>query len=366
MTPRGRSTRKRGWPDNLYESKGYYSYRNPVTREWFGLGRNQSEAFNQAVEANLHLAGQLKKERLVDRIAGTTGKTVADWAVKYDEILAERTLSNNTLRQYKTWSKKMVAMLGADTKLRAVTALQVSEGLEAIVKSDRTSTAKVLRGFMRESFAAAAVKGWRDENSNPVRETKSTPVKVKRSRLTWEIFEKVRAASDSVWFRNAMELALISGQSRFEIAAARFKDIREGSWWIEREKTGAKIRLPVEIRLERLGKSLEDVIAQCRSTGVLSHYLVHQVERVGRNRPGSRLVSDTLTRKFTETVTDLRLDFGGKGAPTFHEIRSLSARLYGEQGNVNVQELLGHKSERTTLIYTDGRGEWINVKVGTV
>jgi integrase len=50
--------------------------------------------------------------------------------------------------------------------------------------------------------------------------------------------------------------------------------------------------------------------------------------------------------------------------PTFHEIRSLAARLYEKQGNVNVQVLLGHSDPETTRLYTDSRGtEWADVKI---
>lgn len=52
----------------------------------------------------------------------------------------------------------------------------------------------------------------------------------------------------------------------------------------------------------------------------------------------------------------------GKTPPTFHEIRSLSARLYDEQG-IDAQALLGHKSPDMTAVYRDVRGaEWIEVK----
>ncbi|ARJ67816.1 hypothetical protein WV31_20265 [Magnetospirillum sp. ME-1] len=54
----------------------------------------------------------------------------------------------------------------------------------------------------------------------------------------------------------------------------------------------------------------------------------------------------------------------GKTPPTFHEIRSLAARLYTEQG-INAQALLGHKSADMTSIYRDVRGsEWIEVQTG--
>lgn len=364
MTPRKRSNRKAGWPANLYESKGYYSYRNPQTHEWFGLGRDRGYAIDQALEANLHLAGTLRKERLIDRISGTAGRTVADWGAKYLEICAEQKLALNTMKAYGTRTRHMIALLGADTKLKAVTALQVSEGLESLVKSGRASTAKALRGFMRESFAAANVKGWREDN--PVRDIRGPSVEVQRARLTWEVFEQIYAAVQLPWLRNAMALAIISAQRRADIAAAQFRDVKEGLWWVDQGKTGSRLCLPEELRLDCFGISLGEVLKQCRSTGVLSHYLIHQTERAGRNRPGRPLRPDLLSIKFTDALRPLKLDFAGKDPPTFHEIRSLSARLYKKQGNVNTQELLGHKSANTTLLYEDGRGEWIRVKVGTV
>jgi len=43
-------------------------------------------------------------------------------------------------------------------------------------------------------------------------------------------------------------------------------------------------------------------------------------------------------------------------------MRSLSGRLYGDPGGINVQSLLGHKDAKTTALYVDPRGsEWISV-----
>lgn len=362
MTPRRRSSRKSGWPANLYESRGYFTYRNPSTGERFGLGRDKGYAFSQAIEANLHIAGHLNKERLIDRLTGDQSRTVLAWAIKYAELLAARDLADNTRRHYKQLSARMTIMLGHDTKVRAVTALQISEGLEALVKSGKERTAQALRGFMRDSFSAAIVKGWRDDN--PVREIKSSPVTVKRARLTFDVFQQVYG-TDCTWLRNAMALALVSGQRREDIALAQFKDVREDLWWVDQGKTGSRLCLPLELKLECFGMSLGDVIRQCRSTHVLSPYLIHQTERVpgGKSLPGMKIWKDTVSSRFTSAVAALKVDFAGKTPPTFHEIRSLSARLYKQQKNVNVQELLGHKSPSSTLLYEDGRGEWIRVKV---
>ncbi|MBK1712782.1 hypothetical protein CKO43_08320 [Rubrivivax gelatinosus] len=55
----------------------------------------------------------------------------------------------------------------------------------------------------------------------------------------------------------------------------------------------------------------------------------------------------------------------GKGTPTFHEVRSLSKRLYKAQGDVDTETLLGHATERMSNLYDDPRGaEAINVRVG--
>jgi integrase len=51
--------------------------------------------------------------------------------------------------------------------------------------------------------------------------------------------------------------------------------------------------------------------------------------------------------------------------PTFHELRSLAARLYSEQHSADFSQAIpGHQSASMTAIYRDVRGaEWIEVKL---
>ncbi|EPP0180397.1 tyrosine-type recombinase/integrase, partial [Escherichia coli] len=51
--------------------------------------------------------------------------------------------------------------------------------------------------------------------------------------------------------------------------------------------------------------------------------------------------------------------------PTFHELRSLSARLYRNQiGDKFAQRLLGHKSDSMAARYRDSRGrEWDKIEI---
>lgn len=371
MSPRRRSSRKRDWPANLYERSGYYSWRNPIDGRELGIGRDRAEAFAQANEANLHVAGVLQKPRLLDRlIGGDSPRTVGAWFDRYDELLERQhkagELADNTLRSYKSLSRRARQMLKPDTNIHAVTALMCSEGLEAIaVQEGKARLAQALRNFLRDAFREARVQGWY-LNENPILDTKlAVRPEVNRTRLTLETFRQIYAATDIEWLRNAEALAIVSGQRREDIALARFQDFHDGGWWLKQQKTGARLVIPLTLRVEILDLSLEEVLNRCRRTGVVSHYLIHQTLSRGNSPLGRRIWKDTISRRYSDVVESLGIDWGGKDPPTFHEHRSLAERLYAAQGNINTQELLGHRDEKSTRLYHDARGvEWVRVKVG--
>lgn len=352
---------RRDLPPNTYCRRGYYSWRNPRTREEFGLGSNKASAIVQAVEANLHLAKlDPRKPRLIDRLTGNAERSVEAWSDEYGKYLRKRDLADNTRRAYASMNRKVVELLGADTAIRSVTALMVSGAINRVVDDGKARAAQALRHFMRDWFREAILQGWRDDN--PVRDTKlGTVVKVKRARLQLEVFQAVHAAERRVWARNAYMLALVGGQRREDNAAAKFADFRDGGWWLtqlsEKSTDPHRIFIPLDLKLEAVGRSLGDVVADCRRTGVLSPYLIHQTERCGRSKVGSPIFVDTISRAFTETLGRLGLDFGDKEPPTYHEIRSLSERLYSAQGGVSTQHLLGHTDPSMTALYHSSRGD---------
>ncbi|MGL5423999.1 MAG: tyrosine-type recombinase/integrase [Serratia fonticola] len=77
--------------------------------------------------------------------------------------------------------------------------------------------------------------------------------------------------------------------------------------------------------------------------------------------PGA-LHADSLTKAFVSARKESGLTFTST-PPTFHEIRSLSGRLYeDEYGKEFAQKLLGHKSMTMTNRYLDRRQkEWIMI-----
>jgi integrase len=354
---RRRSKGKSLFPRNLYENKGYYSWRNPITGDTFGIGTNRSDAFDQAIEANIRIAKQLAKPRLVDRISGDRTRSVSAWEAKYLLILNKRNLTKATRANYLTYSRRMVRMLGAEKPIITVSALNVSEGLNELSET-LPKVAKQLRGYMKLSFDECVSQGWMDVN--PVRTTRiATPPPVTRARLTLDVFMRVYEKAGT-WLQNAMALALVSAQRREDVARAKFKDFRDGGWWLEQasEKTdhAHRIFIPMALKPKGFDKSLGDVVAQCRRTDVASSLLVHQTVTRGTSTVGRALRLSTVSRAFTEGVEALGIDFSPKTPPTFHEIRSLALRLYGDQG-VNVQLLAGHSDAKTTAIYLSSRGQ---------
>lgn len=361
MSPHPRSARNRALPQGLRERGGYYSWKDPRTGKEHGLGRDRAAAIRDAIEANALVAGDTQRSRLVDRLDGSADRTVGALAALFEAELKKRRLAENTRRSYKSLLNRVRADLGEETLVARVTTLRIAEVLTALRDAGKERQAQAFRSFLKDFFRAGVAEGWID--TNPVLVTAAPGVEVKRARLTLEVFLQVRDAADG-WLVNAMNLAVVSGQRREDVAAARMADIREDAWWCEQSKTGQRLRIPLALRLDAVGLSLGDVVRACRATGVLSRFLVHQVVDRGNSPRGRRIWVDTVTRRFTDVLATLQLDFGDRTPPTFHEIRSLSERLYKAQGNVDTQELLGHRDPRTTAIYHDARGaEWVQVKI---
>lgn len=366
MSPRRRSPAKRGWPDNLYERDGYFSWRHPLTRQEFGLGRiSRHKAFEQAIKANLHVAMQHPAPSLVDRITGKADSW-QDWVAEYRVMLSKRGLAAKTMSAYTSLLRRAQALVPEGQPFSAVTTRVIAKAITTLEDEGKARTAQQFRGFLKDMFNSAIAQGLTEQN--PAIVTRSVSVEVKRARLTLDVFQRLYDREEVPWAKNCYALALVSAQPRECFGGkkgAQFSDVRDGRWWNRRGKTGAMIGIPLHIRLDCFGMSLADVVKQCRTTGVVSRYLIHQTQDYGKNSPvGAPIRVDTISNRFAQTVAALGIDWGDKGPPTFHEIRSLSERLYSAQGNVNTQELLGHKRPSTTALYHDARGaEWIMVSV---
>jgi hypothetical protein len=374
MASRPRSRKKRGWPDGLYERGGYYSWRNPLTKVEMGIGRvTEGEAKAQASEANVHIAGLRDKPRLVDRLLGREDTTWRAWLLEYEKAIGlvespdhvpERKLAYNTVKTYRSQVKKIreVWKEQLDLPVPRVTTRVIAEGLK-VLKVKHPRTAQSVRSRLLDSFDKAIAAGWTE--TNPVTVTDEVAVTVQRARLSWEVFKTLYDRMPAGRLKNASALALVSGQARETVVAGEFGQVgpvtQPGQepvecWKVTRGKTGAMIAIPLDLRLDVFGMSLRDVIRQCRSTGIASRYLVHNTVRAKGSRLGAAYDLNRLTKDFTAAVAALGMDWGDKTPPTFHELRSLSKRLYEAQGGVDTMDLLGHADEKTGQLYEDARG----------
>lgn len=358
MAPRRRSEINRGLPANTRVREGRYSWRNPEDKKEHPLGRDRRYAIEQAIKANAHIAG--KRFSLVERISGAA-QTWGEWCDQFSQLLAERKSKPNTIRTRKSQMLRLRASFDADSPASRITTKECAAVINALKADGKHRTAQAFRSFMIDCFDRMIAQGWRGDN--PARVLDAVSVEVNRARLTLDVFMSLYETTSITWLRNAMALALVSAQARESVAAGKFVDIRDGCWWNERGKTGARIVLPLELRLNAFDMTLGDVVKQCRATGIVSKSLVHQTERAKGATLGKAMHVDKITRVFSAELAALGLAWGDKEPPTFHEIRSLSERLYKAQGNVNTQELLGHKDPRTTALYHDGRGEWVRVGI---
>jgi integrase len=50
-----------------------------------------------------------------------------------------------------------------------------------------------------------------------------------------------------------MELAIVTGQRRADLAKLGPRNVRDGKLWITQQKTGAKVCISLELKLEAMG-----------------------------------------------------------------------------------------------------------------
>lgn len=160
---RRREASRRGWPPNLYETDGYFRWRNPVDGKIHGLGRNKQTAFAEAVEANLYVAGLLTQTRLVDRLSGDSENTVVAWCKRYRAILAERKLAKATDQAF-TRRLLTVEEKWGDRPLASITTRDIADLLSTWSDAGKKRMAQAVRSLLLDFFREAIAAGWLETN----------------------------------------------------------------------------------------------------------------------------------------------------------------------------------------------------------
>jgi len=364
---RRRSSKTRNLPSNLYERGGYFAWRDPRDGKEYGLGRDRRSAVAQAIAANHEVEGARGKRGLVDRLATGKDNSVSAWCDRYLEMLDARREAEKIAASTRIdFGRRMEQFRKAwgEMRIDAVTTRDIADFLDQWESAGKARMAQAMRSLAYDFFRSAQAKGW--VKSNPVEPTKAPEVEVRRARLSLEDFQaihEVAVKEYAPWLARAMELALVTGQRREDIAALGPRDVRDGKLWVipkKTEKHKVRICIPLDLRLQAVNWSVGEVIARCRDN-VLSRHLIHHAAFAGRAKPGDKVRAHTITQWFAEARDKTGRRWPDGTPPSFHEIRSLAARLYDKEG-VNAQALLGHKSAEMTALYRDSRGsEWVEV-----
>ncbi|MEI9749829.1 phage integrase Arm DNA-binding domain-containing protein [Moellerella wisconsensis] len=359
---------------NLYRKldkrngKVYWQYKHPLTGIFHSLGTDAEEAALVASQANTIIAEQQTKQILSinDRLSNIKNKkisiSVTNWIDKYLEIQQERVdLGELKLNSYKQKIKplNLFKQHCGLFSLQDITALEIAKITDSVKALGHDRMAQVVRMVLIDVFKEAQHAGHVPPGYNPALATKQPRNKVKRERLTFEEWKTIydQAENHPPYLQCGMLLALVTGQRIGDIVKMKFSDIWDDMLHIEQEKTGSKLAIPLSIKSEAIGMTLKQVISICRDA-VVSKYLVHYRHTTSQAKRGEQVTANTLTTTFKKARDKCGLEWQERAAPSFHEQRSLSERLYRDQG-INTQKLLGHKSQKMTDKYNDDRGkEW--------
>lgn len=354
---RTRNRARRDLPPNLYvRNGGYYCYRDPNTGREYGLGRDKRLAITEAIAANMAFFGTEDIKPLAQRLRDENHVSFHTWLTRYDEIVLRRELKEKTMANHRSRMKAFHEAL-PDKPVGDFTTKDIAEFLNGYVSQGMAASAKLMRGALLDIFREAVADGI--IQNNPVEASRNPKVEVKRSRLLLDEYLTIRDASVKFpgWFRVAMDIALVTGQRISDICNLKWADLVDFRLRIEQEKTGAKITIPVELSIA--GVSLERLIEECWQLSAGREFILV-------SRKGEKIAQRTMTDYFTKSrrLTSLSWD-SDKEPPSFHEIRSLSARLHTDaRGGEFAQHLLGHKSAEMTARYQDSRGsEWDDIQI---
>jgi integrase len=358
---RKRLAKNRGFPSNLYQNPaGYFYYKNPQTGKQKGLGRDRAHAFSEARAANAVLA-TLKPSSLADWVAGKVEYTLAEWLPIYSQLWEEHVEpTESTKSANRFYLRRLSESDLANRRVSDIATPMIAQYLEAYKGERGASSARQMRSKLSDIFRWAETQGLIKEGCSPVAATRASRISVARERMSLDQFIAIREAGP-VWLRNAMNLALLTGQRREDIANMKFADWRNGALHVTQSKSGGRTRLALDgdIRLAKIGMSIADAVKACRDV-VASPYLVHHVRTKGKAKAGQKVYGARIGRAFLEAREAVGIEAEkGRTPITFHEIRSLSERLHREErGAEFAQAILGHKSPEMTARYDDLRGEW--------
>ncbi len=357
---------------NLYQKtdrrngKTYYTYKNPITGKWTGFGSDREKAFEAARQANLLIAEQrleqfnfaIQQDKNAVRVIGVSAK---NWVQRYQEIQEERSshgeLSASTLKN-KIYLSQIFADRFGNRSIKEVSTKDIVDVIDWYKCDGKSSMAANLKSVWTDIYKEAQYAGEVDPGFNPAIHTRNIKLTPKRKRINEsdliEIMDSELYKSRH-YLRMSVKLAITTGLRRGDIAELEFSDVKGDHLYVVIRKSGGKTKLAFPLTLTNpfLGESLGDIIKECRSSRIVTKYLVHCSENVGRAKRGDKISLSTLSKSFMNAKRECSPEVA-ESSSSFHELRSFAERTYRDAG-YDTKVILGHKHQKMTDKYNDER-----------
>lgn len=302
---------------------------------------------------------QLAAAQTTQQPAPGCGHTLGEWLSEFERVIAERNYAQQTIKNH-TACIAHIRRLWGDRQMGELRPHEIATALKTF-GPEHTSTARRVLAELRDALTEAVHNGWSE--ANPAALVRPPSHHVIRARLkfeTWSAMRTLAQASPQRWVESMLLLAIVTGQRRSDLAKMQFDDIVVGDdgehyLRVEQQKkagkpVGARIEIPLKLRLEAIDMSLAEVIKHCRDSAAPGSTLL-------RKAGGGPIEESSLSARFHEHIVAAV----GEGAyrqyewPSLHEVRSLSARLHHAEGK-DPQVLLGHAHHEMTDLYLNDRG----------
>jgi len=360
---------------NLYQKtdkrngKTYFTYKHPITGKFVGLGSDRDKAFDIARQSNVLIAEQrleqlkfvIQQDKQAVKIIGISA---SEWTKRYIGIQEER-LNKGDLKPETVRTKIYRAGLFGErfknTGIKDITTKDIATVLDEYKSRGKDGMARNIRNAWKDMYLEAQYAGEVESGFNPVVSTRNVKVTPQRVRIKNEDLSEIMNTSyykDRHHLIMAVKLAVTTGLRRSDITGLKFSDVKDGYLLVALSKSNGKTKLafPLELTNPFLGQSLGDIIKECRSTKIVSKYLVHHIKHHQARyeaKKGQKVNPPSLSVMFREAKELCSPEVSEKNF-SFHELRSFAERIYREAG-YDTKTLLGHSSQETTDTYNDSR-----------
>lgn len=279
---------------------------------------------------------------------------LSGWLDEYFKIILGRKYVSSTVANHKA-NIAHVRRIWGEQEIGSIKPIHVAEGLKVFLP-EKPDTARRVLSELSSAYNLAIQNDWAE--INPTASIKPPPAPVKRKRLSMALWQKLYVAAKDhrqKWLAPLLLLGLITGQRRADLGKMRFYDIKDGFLYVEQQKKagklyGARVAIPLALRLDSINMSLGDVVDVCSKYGKPGATLI-------RKNNGKEIELSSLTARFSELIVSVCEpgEYESGERPSLHELRSLSEREHRKQG-IHTQHLLGHKTQDMTDKYNDDRG----------